>query len=94
MTIIAIKYGLKYFMKDNFWFLVLCCGQQTSSYVEVVKIWNNTKSKHKNEPLGAVHKLSQDFGFFWPPTSLHWHFLWYKCWQKVDIFGPPTYLVL
>ena len=25
---------------------------------------------------------------------LRWHFLWYKCWQKVDNFGPPTYLIL
>ena len=23
----------------------------------------------------------------------HWHFLWCKGWQKVDIYGPPTYLV-
>ena len=34
-------------------------------------------------PLGCVHKLRrQDFGFFWPPTPLRWHFLWYECWQK------------
>ena len=28
------------------------------------------------------------FCFFWPPTP---HFLPYKSWQKVDIFGLPTY---
>ena len=28
------------------------------------------------------------FWVFLPPTHLCWHFLWYKCWQKVDIFGP------
>ena len=28
------------------------------------------------------------------PPCLRWHFLWYERWQKVDIFGPPTYLVL
>ena len=28
------------------------------------------------------------------PPALCWHFLWYECWQKVDIFGPPSYLVL
>ena len=45
--------------------------------------------------LGVVHKLCwQDFGFSWPPTHLRWHFLWYESWQKVDIFGLPTYLVL
>ena len=45
--------------------------------------------------LGVVHKLRwQDFGFFWPPTPLGWHFLWYERWQKVDIFGSTTYLVL
>ena len=45
--------------------------------------------------LGAVHKLRwQDFCFFWPPTPLRLHFLWYESLQKVDIFGPPTYLVL
>ena len=36
----------------------------------------------------VVHKLRrQDFGFFWPPIPLPWHFLPYECWQKVDIFG-------
>ena len=33
----------------------------------------------------------------YPPRKcqrMRWHFLWYECWQKVDIFGPPTYLVL
>ena len=45
--------------------------------------------------LEGVHKLRlQDFDFFWPPTPLRLHFLWYKRWQKADIFGPPTYLVL
>ena len=45
--------------------------------------------------LGVVHKLRwQDFGFSWPPTPLRWQFLSYKRWQKLDIFGPPTYLVL
>ena len=34
------------------------------------------------------------FCHFWPPTPLCWQFLWYERWQKVDIFGPPTYLVL
>ena len=34
------------------------------------------------------------FWLFWPPTPLCWHFLWYDCWQKVDILRPPTYLVL
>ena len=35
-------------------------------------------------PLGAVHKLHlQDSSFFWPPTLLRLHFLWYECLQKV-----------
>ena len=43
--------------------------------------------------LVVVHKLCwHDFGFFWPPTPLCWHFLWTKRWQRVDIFGPPSYL--
>ena len=31
-------------------------------------------------------------GFFWPPTSLRLHFLWYKCLQKVKFFDqlPPS----
>ena len=42
---------------------------------------------------GWVHKLRwQDFSFFWPPTLLRWHFLWYTSWQKVEIIGLPTYL--
>ena len=31
---------------------------------------------------------------FWTPTPLCWHFLPYKRWQKVDIFGPCTHLFL
>ena len=32
------------------------------------------------------------FGFFWPPTPLRLHFLWYKCLQKVDFLDhlPPS----
>ena len=38
--------------------------------------------------LGGIHKLRwQVFGFF---LTLHWHFLHYKCWQKVNIFGLLT----
>ena len=34
--------------------------------------------------LGVVHKLRwQDLCFFWPPTPLCWHILWYERWQKV-----------
>jgi hypothetical protein len=32
------------------------------------------------------------FGFFWPPTPLRFHFLWYKSLQKVDFlttYPPP-----
>ena len=33
----------------------------------------------------VVHKLRwQDFGFFWPPTPLCWHFLWYERCRNVD----------
>ena len=36
--------------------------------------------------LGSIHKLRwQRFAFSWPPTPLHWLFLWDKCWQKVDL---------
>ena len=48
-------------------------------------------AKEGNCILGVVHKLRwQDFGFFWPPIPLRWHFLPYERWQKVEIFGPPT----
>ena len=32
------------------------------------------------------------FGFFWPPTPLRLHFLWYKSFKKVDFFHhlPPS----
>ena len=43
---------------------------------------------------GRSQTTLANFRFFWPPTLLRWHFLWYKCWQKLDFFGPPTYLVL
>ena len=46
--------------------------------------------KTEHPYLGVVHKLRwQDFDFL---TPLRWHFLWYECWQKADIFGPPIYL--
>ena len=44
-------------------------------------------------PLGGVHKLPlQDLSFFWPPTPLRLHFLWYKSLQKVNFFDhlPPS----
>ena len=45
--------------------------------------------------LGVVHNIRwQNFGFFWPPTPLCWHFLPYECWQKVEIFGQLTPLLL
>ena len=44
--------------------------------------------------LGGVHKLrlSTRFGFFWPPTPLRLHFVWYKSLQKVNLFDhlPPS----
>ena len=53
------------------------------------------KGQSRSQFLGVVHKLRwQDFGFFWPPTPLRWHFLPYECWQKVDIFGLPTPVLL
>ena len=36
--------------------------------------------------------LTRFWLFFWPPTALGWHFLWYERWQEMDISGPPTYL--
>ena len=30
------------------------------------------------------------FWLFWPPTPRRWHFLTYKRWQKVKIFGLPS----
>ena len=34
------------------------------------------------------------FLLFLTAYPLCWNFLWYDCWQKVDIFGPPNYLIL
>ena len=34
------------------------------------------------------------FWLFLTTYPLRWHFLRYECWQKVDTFGPPIYLVL
>ena len=108
---------------------------QNLSQQRELKIWNTLQILFVQELRGnirVIYKLRwQDFGFFWPPTPLRWHFLWcvcvrlflqifkivrpqsvsttsvhiririklelnwwYKLWQKVDIFGPPTYLVL
>ena len=39
---------------------------------------------------GRSQTMLTKFWLFWPPTPLRWHFLWYKHWQKVDIFGPPN----
>ena len=74
----------------------------------VQKLWLLVKLRHlkwdlknsSNHKILFLHKglftnyVNKILAFFWPPTPLCWHFLWYECWQKVDIFGPPTYLVL
>ena len=41
---------------------------------------------------GRSQTMSIRFWLFWQSTYLHWHFLPYECWQKVDIFGllPPS----
>ena len=41
---------------------------------------------------GVSNYIDKVFGF-WPSTyPLSWHFLPYKCWQKVNIFGLPKYV--
>ena len=45
--------------------------------------------------LGGILLLRwQDFGFFWPPTPYVDIFYGMNVDQKVDIFGPPTPLIL
>ena len=47
----------------------------------------NNETANIRKPLGGIHKLPlQDLFFFWPPTPLRLHFLWYKSLQKVNIF--------
>ncbi len=40
---------------------------------------------------GRSQTMFTKFGFFWPPTPLRLHFLWYESLQKVDFFDhlPP-----
>ena len=40
---------------------------------------------------GSFYKF---LAYFDPLPPLPWHFLPYKCWQKVDIFELPTLLFL
>ena len=78
---------------------IISCEQSATffpnyAYVPHIR-QNHATFQHKQQfAKGAVNKLRlQDSGFFWPPTPLHLHFLWYEFLQKVDYFGPPgTYL--
>ena len=79
----------------------------TWSFISVGKILKSNDSKllnifwkilylikYKHVLLGVVHKLRwQYFSFFDRLPPLCWHFLQYERWQKLDIFGLPTYLV-
>ena len=62
----------------------------------------------ENCPLGKINEAGSEpvelgvrgrsqttftrFGFFWPPSPLRLHFLWYESLQKVDFFDhlPPS----
>ena len=61
-----------------------------------LKNFNVTKklfSTNQSLLFGGVQKLRWHvFGFFWPPTHLRLHFLWYESLQKVDFFDhlPPS----
>ena len=50
-------------------------------------------TSHKGLFTNYVDKILSMYS--WPPpTPMRWLFLLYKRWQKVNIFGPPTYPVL
>ena len=62
---------------------------------EIMTICQLFSVRVKAFEFGGVHKLCwQIFGLFWPPTPLRWYFLPYKPWQKQDISGLPTHLLL
>ena len=82
------------------WYSYLYCPTQYDCIDQTLNWGQNIKAhayvclgNRKVDSLqGGVHNLGwQDFGFCWPPTPC-WHFVWYECWQKVDILRPPTYL--
>ena len=43
-------------------------------------------------PRGRSQITLTRFWVFLNTSHLHWHFLWYECWQKVYMFGPSKYL--
>ena len=56
-------------------------------------VLSSSMRRHCIFRLGGIHKLRlQDLGFFWPPTPLRLHFIWYKSLQKVNFFDhlPPS----
>ena len=77
---ISAQMLLKLF-NDSFWKCL------TFTFFNNFHIYFNYKGPFAN----YVDKI---LNFFWPPTSLRWHFLWYERKQIVDIFGQPTNLVL
>ena len=57
---------------------------------------DDSSSPHERRALLHIRGRSQTTftrsGFFWPPTPLRLHFLWYKSLQKVNFFDhlPPS----
>ena len=54
--------------------------------------WAFLISFNSYEIRGRSQTTFTKFGFFWPPTPLRLHFLWYESLQKVDFFDhlPPS----
>ena len=63
-----------------------CCYKK---YEQVPRLQFN--NYYRKGLRGLSHTTFTRFGFFWPPTPLRLHFLWYKSLQKVHFFDhlPP-----
>ena len=91
MMVNCMQVGLKYSLKLHFNFIFLWFHEMSFDFS------TNPRTENVANTLwwGGIPKLCcHVFGLFWPPTPLRWHFLPYKRWQKQDIFGLPTHLLL
>ena len=95
----AVLYHLRLFRAVLFtgiqWIHLNCMRkshrQENQYYVPTSSLLLQGTEWTANNVRGRSKTTLTRFCLFRPPTPLRWHFLWYKRWQKVDIFGPPNY---
>ena len=68
------------------------CQIKMHVHVQSIDMWNEQTMRELHTLRGRSQTTFTRFVFFWPPTPLRLHFLWYKSLQKVNFFDylPPS----